>query len=107
MKAWFVKEKGSDYATVVFAETRGRAKSIALLTDTCDGAEFCSIEASRMPQMDKYYVNGKQEMGWEIPDDRVALVRDGGFYCVDREDCLQCTATQYCGRYTSSEEERE
>ena len=35
MKAWIVKEKDEFAATVVFAETRGKARMLAMLTDAC------------------------------------------------------------------------
>lgn len=61
MKAWIVRIKEEFCASVVFAETRGKAKSIALSTDTCCDADFCDIEVRRCPSIDKYYVNGKRE----------------------------------------------
>ena len=36
MKAWLVREKGEYCATVVFAETRGKAKVLAIQTEACD-----------------------------------------------------------------------
>ena len=59
MKAWLVRERDEFLATVVFAETRGKAKSAALYTECCEDANFCSIEVQRKPQMDKYYTDGK------------------------------------------------
>lgn len=103
VKAWRVKEKYTPYATVVFAETRGKAKSLALCTDACQDADFCDIETYREPQLDKYYAAGKTEMEWDNPQDRIALVRDGGFACCEdcfsEEECLVCPANKYCDRY--------
>ena len=44
MKAWIARIKGKFCATVVFAETRGKAKSAALYTYCCEDANFCDIE---------------------------------------------------------------
>ncbi len=103
MKAWRVREKGRFCATVVFAETRGKAKSMALDTECCEDAEFCDIEVHREPQMDKYYVRGKKEMDSDNPRDRVALVKDCGFVCdvdyFEPEECKVCSAAKYCDRY--------
>ena len=100
MKAWLVGEKDESYATVVFAETRGKAQALALYTDCCEGADFCDIKASRKPQMDKYYTPGKTEMDWDIAEDRIALVKDCGFICDpdsrEWEDCETCPAKQFC-----------
>ena len=103
MKAWLVREKDEFCATVVFADTRGKARAMALLTECCGGADFCSIEVNRQPQMDKYYTDGKREMDWEDSQDRIALVRDCRFSCV--EDCFDsnyceiCPAKEYCDKY--------
>lgn len=106
MKAWLVRERDSEFATVVFAETRGKARSIAMQTDACADAEFTSIEVSRKPQLDKYYTPGKKEMDWYNDADRIALVKDGGFCCSYECGCEfeECPAHQWCDRY---EEEKE
>lgn len=101
MKAWLVRQKDSEYATVVFAETRGKARSLAMTTDACEDADFCDIEVSRKPQLDKYYQKGKKEMDWDDDKDRLALVKECGFYCVplDLKECDRCPAKKYCSEY--------
>ena len=107
MKARIVNEKYETAAAVVFAETRGKAKSAALITDCCEGANFCDIEVRRVPQMDKYYVEGKTEMDWSDPKDRVALVKECGFCCRHpiAEDCKDCSAKDFCDKAVQKEEE--
>ena len=106
MKAWFAKETVNFRATVVFAETRDKAKSAALITDCCEGANFCDIEVRRVPQMDKYYAEEKTEMDWFNPKDRIALVKECGFYCEDpiAEDCKDCPAKEFCDEAVQEEE---
>ena len=103
MKAWRVREKDEFFATVVFAETRGKARAMAMHTDTCEDADFLDIDVSRKPQLDKYYTEGKKEMDWFNSKDRIALVKDGGFRCFDDEfdieDCQFCPAKEYCDLY--------
>ena len=103
MKAWIVKDKDEYCATVVFAETRGKARAAAMLTDTCEDVNFCDIEVRRRPQLDKYYVEGKREMDWFNSRDRIALVKDAGFYCGNEywkpEDCQECPAKEWCDKY--------
>lgn len=101
MKAWLVREKGEFIATVVFAETRGKAKVVAMRTEACEDVDFCNIEVRRQPQMDKYYVEGKTEMDWFNPNDRIALVKECGFYCEDigLKWCEECPAKEYCEDY--------
>lgn len=111
MKAWLVRVKDESCATVVFAETRGKAKSLALSTETCEDASFCDIEVRREPQMDKYYKEGKKEMDWCHPKDRIALVKECGFRCDQEcwnpEDCESCPAKKYCDAYDTYMDEYE
>lgn len=109
MKAWFVREKDGDCVTVVFAETRGKARALAMHTDACGDARFTDIDVRREPQMDKYYKEGKTEMDWENPKDRIALVKECGFRCeyVEPFWCDTCSAKQYCGIYEEYEDELE
>jgi len=108
MKAWLVREKGEFCATVVFAETRGKAKAVALYTECCENANFCNVEVHRQPQIDKCYTDGKKQMDWDSSQDRIALVRDCGFYCSDEtffeEECESCSARKYCDKYRFTEE---
>lgn len=111
MKAWLVKEKDEFCATVVFAETRGKARAMATHTETCEDADFCDILVYRKPTLDKYYVDGKKEMNWFIAKDRIALVKDGGFVCDpdywESEDCENCPARDYCYKWHERIQERE
>lgn len=103
MKAWLVREKDAFCATVVFAETRGKARALAINTEACEDAKFTDIEVRSKPQMDKYYKDGKTEMDWFNSKDRIALVKDCGFVCdidyLQWEDCESCSAKDYCDRY--------
>ena len=108
MKAWLVRERGEFLATVVFAETRGKARALAQHTEACEDVNFCDIEVQRMPQADKYYVDGKTEMYWFDAADRLALVKECGFICdfdaFEDEWCEMCSAKEFCDLYTDVEE---
>lgn len=104
MKAWSVTDEDEYmFSTIVFAETRGKARVIAQRTDACEDVDFTRIRAIREPQLDKYY-RGLPEMDWSDEDDRIAMVRDGGFSCsyevdVTLKDCEECPAHEWCERY--------
>ena len=109
MKAWLVREKDEFAATVVFAETRGKARVLAQSTECCEDAAFVNIEVRRMKEADKYYTEGKKELDWLNGADRIALVKDCGFVC-DMEyympgDCKICSAAEWCDRYKDMEAE--
>lgn len=105
MKAWVVREKEKFYTVVVFAETAGKAKSIAMNSDGFEYSDFCDIEAQRVPQMDKYYKEGKVEMDWYDPQDRVALVKDCNFICeyIEMSECETCPAREFCSEWEDME----
>lgn len=105
MKAWRVEDVESyeGGCTVVFAETRGKAHELALHTDCCVDAEWNDIRVTRIPAMDKMY-HGRTEMDWSEPEDRIALVKECGWYCnhgyLDRQrDCPVCPAADWCDDY--------
>lgn len=111
MKAWIVREKDEFCAAIVFAETRNQARVRAQSTDCCEDVAYTDIEAHRMKAADKYYREGKTELDWEDPDDRLVMVKDCGFTCdydaFDAGDCDYCSAKEYCDRFKDWREENE
>lgn len=113
MKAWYVSDrKGySDYAIIVFAETRGKAIYIALGTEEFDRYEwsFTELRAIRKPAFDKYY-RSSYRMDWCNDEDRIAMVKEG-WYCdddsFDPDFCTVCVAKEYCDKYQEWMEESE
>lgn len=108
MKAGLATNPDEPCSTVVFSETRGKARARAMHTDACEDVDFCRIEVRRKPQLDKYYVEGKTEMDWYNSKDRVALVKECGFRCsyetLEYIDCSDCPAKQYCDAYIERNE---
>lgn len=103
-KAYKVYDKDDMFSTIVFAETRGKAKVKALLTDTCEGSEFTRIRAERVPKADCLY-KGSWEIDWYDQEQRLYLVKEMGWSCFEPEsdDCENCKARQYC-KWNESEE---
>lgn len=106
MKAWIVREKDEFHCTVVFAESRNKAKVAAMSTDCCGDVEYTRIEAKRFPVADSQY-KGQYEMDWYDPKDRLFLVKEGGFNCeeVNPPCCAKCSAKEYCDTYQDTLEE--
>lgn len=102
LKAYKVSPKYDFYSEVIFAETAGQAKSFALSMDSCSEYSFTELEVRRMPNLDKYYKEGKRYFEWDNPQDRVVLVKEAGFVCDDEtyeyEDCEVCPAKKYCDK---------
>lgn len=108
MKAYIVNEKGKDYRTVVFAESRGKARATAMLTECCEDAAFINIEARRLPKADSQY-RCQREMDWNHDIDRLFLVKEAGFHCeyAEPDECALCLAKEYCDEYQAALEEYE
>jgi len=114
MKAYEITDKNgySDYSIVVFAESRGKAISSAIGTDEFPKYEwdFTELRARRMKVLDGAY-RGRWRMEWDNDEDRLAFVRDAGYYCnedcFDPDDCERCVGKEYCTRYAEYTDEEE
>lgn len=100
MKAYIASTKYENYMTIVFAESAGKARSIAMHTDACADAEFTEIDVRRYPKADSQY-DGSSELDWENPKHRLFLVSECGFSCVDPDYrfCKSCIAKDKCDTY--------
>ena len=101
MKAYKVFDKYDydGYATVVFAESANKARYLALSTYACEDSEYKDISAHREPTLDKYYKEGKKEMEWDNPKDKLAMVK-AGWHCLYYEcDDENCPAKKWCGKF--------
>ena len=94
----------SGYSIIVFADTPGGAVSRALRTDefSIDNWDFTELKAIRIPTLDMSY-RGKSVMDWDDMEDRVAMVKEAGFYCdpdyITLDDCKVCPAKDWCSGY--------
>lgn len=99
MKAWIVSDLYDEYSTVVFAETRNKAKVAALSTDVCEDMSYIEIRPIRFKEADDMY-EGRYELDWREPKARRFLV-DHGWSCVEFEPdmCEDCPANDICEKY--------
>lgn len=104
MKAYSVTDRTECiYSTIVFAETAGQARAIAMGTDACEDVPFIDIWAKRVPKLDAFY-KGRSELDWNNDEDRIAMVRYAGYSCAYEDDvsideCKECPAHEWCDRY--------
>lgn len=111
IKAYRCEEDYMGYSTIIFAETAGKARYIAMNSDTLgEDNTFTDIYVRRIPALDSFY-KGKREMDWYDPDDRLAMVREAGYMCdedgFDPDECKKCSAQGYCSRWEEYAEESE
>lgn len=68
MKAYIIQDlKGyADYSTVVFAETSGKAKAIAIHTDSFEDYEFTEISARRVKVVTRTVQRLTQQNNWRV-----------------------------------------
>ena len=103
MKAWQVTSTEVESSIIVFAETASKAKQIALTEeDIGENSLFTELRAHRDKQ-------GKDRLDWNNDEDRIILVREFGFTCIDRIDyfCEICSAKKYCPYFVYDEEDDE
>lgn len=103
MKAYKVYCLGGEGATIVFADTANRAKSIAKTCDCCEDAAWTDIRVRREPKADSLYV-GKMEIDWCDQEQRTVLVRDLGWACLEpSRECDDCAARTWCEWHQNEE----
>ena len=103
MKAYQVWDCKDDYgySTIVFAENCRKAKIIAQSTDVCGNTEYINIRVKRCKQADCIY-KGSCEIDWDDMEQRLFLVKNLGWACVDiydEQECEKCSAKPNCRYY--------
>lgn len=100
MKAFKIYSRTENYySEIVFANTPGQARALGLTSDATEGCEFTDIGVRRVPALDKFY-KGRSRMEWYDDDDRIALVRFGGFHCEDCDELERCPAHEWCDTFS-------
>ena len=109
MKAYKLSSPYTEYSEVVFAENSSKARALKPYLETFENVEYVDIRARRAPELDKYYKKGKISVDWDDPQDRLAMVVDGGFTCeyIEWDECAKCLATEDCETYQVYQAERE
>ena len=104
-KAWLCINEDWCRPVVVFADTRGKAKSCFLRRDTVGYFNFCIIKPRRIKELDYLDRSNGYVMDWHKDEDRLPMVRDSGFNCreVYIEFCEECCAKKWCSKYKKEE----
>lgn len=112
MKAWKVHNYDNDVSAIVFAPTKGKAKSVALRRDLLSDEyiNFTDISCYRIKEGDKFY-NGKSYLDWENDEDRLLMVKEFGFTCSEEwyteKECYYCVAKEFCSLHKEMQEREE
>ena len=108
-KAWVCYNEELCLAEVVFADTRGKAKSYFKNLETFDYYTYCELRPKRLKKLDYLNHPDGYVMKWYKDQDRLPMVRDADFYCseIDRDDCKICCAKEYCSDYEEYKEYEE
>ena len=106
-KAWECRDEDNYYVEVVFADTRGKAKSYFNDMEAFDNLEFCELRPRRVKSLDYLNYPDGYVMDFWKDEDRIAMVRHLGLWCDDvhREDCEECCAKEWCSKYEEYKEE--
>ena len=94
---------------MVFADTRGKAKSYFLKRDTVGYFNFCIIKPYRLKKLDYLDRPNGYVMDWNKDEDKLLMVRDADFSCVevDREECEACCAKEWCSKFKEDNNDQE
>ena len=108
-KAWSFYEEEEGIVEVVFADTRTKARTYLKELDTFDNYRYIDISPRRKKSLDYLDHEDGYVMDWNKEDDRIAMVKDIGFYCSfpDKEECKECCAKQWCSAYEEESNEQE
>ena len=106
-KAWSFYEEEESIIEVVFADTRGKARMYLKELDTFDNYKYIEISPRREKSLDYLDYEDGYVMDWNKEEDRIALVKNIGFYCLDpdKDECKECCAREWCSKYEEFEEE--
>lgn len=108
IKAWIARDiYGETGSTIVFAETRAKARYLALSKcEVFEDYKWTEIGVTRFQNYDQYY-NGHPLVDWEDQEHRVRLVKDFGWYCWSAEypniECETCSAKEWCHHWQNKE----
>ena len=93
--------------TTAFAETASKARFEAFhhveMGDHDTKQDFLRYKARRFPEGDRLYKPGKFQLDWDVPEDRLVLVKYAGWYCSEENTeeecgCSSCPAREFCPR---------
>ena len=106
-KAWVAHNYPKNISMVVYADTKGKAKSYLMHTEIFDDYGFMDIDVYRAKSLDYLDRPDGYIMDWNKDEDGIPMVRDAGFCCneVNRELCEECCAKEWCSAYEEEEEE--
>ena len=100
-KAWYVWNEDDGIPAIVFADTVSGARKTAWDNNSEFELEFdryIDIKPRRENSLDYLDKPEGYVMNWNNPKDRIALVKELGWYCEDPtiEECEKCLAKEYC-----------
>lgn len=99
MKAWICTAETTEFSMVIFAETRGQAKTIAMSSDYLAESSYIDVRARRFAEADGEY-RGRQEMDWYASKEDRRFLVSHGWRCNpemwEPEDCEGCGCADFC-----------
>lgn len=85
LKAWKVADNEEGYGIIVFAETRGKARQLAIgEVEIMMDYEWCDLSVTREPRADKYSDNEPSYLEF---CENAGVYKNLGWYCHSRFDC--------------------
>ena len=100
-KAWSFYESEERVIKVVFADTRDKARMYLKELDTFDNHRYIEISPRREKSLDYLNHEDGYVMNWCNYEDRIALIRNIGLYCLYpyKAECNVCRVKKWCSKY--------
>ena len=104
-KAWVAYNYSKNIAMVVYADTKGMAKSYLMHTETFDDYGFMDIDVYRAKSLDYLDHPDGYIMDWNKKEDRIPMVKEFNMHCSKiTEECKECCVYEWCNKF---EEEKQ
>ena len=96
-KAWVAYNYPKNISMVVFADTKGKAKSYLMHNEIFDDYGFMDIDVYRAKSLDYLDRPDGYIMDWNKDEDRIPMVREFNMHCSEiTEECKECCVWEWC-----------
>ena len=99
-KAWCCCEEELGVVEVVFADTRGKAKSYFKNLETFDDYRFCELRPHRLKKLDYLNHPDGYVMDFCKDEDMIPMVKEFNMHCSEiTEECKECCVYEWCNKF--------
>ena len=99
-KAWVAYNYSKNIAMVVYADTKSKAKSYLMHTETFDDYGLMDINVYRAKSLDYLDRPDGYIMDWNKDEDMIPMVKEFNMHCYEiTEECKECCVYEWCNKF--------